>query len=149
MPKVDSTSSTEKQADFLDGALRRDSIEHWVQQQFPDISNQTQGAEPLFDFDFGNAPSTAHAFLLGTIFAHETEERTHDPRSLFTRIICHLFVSKMPEQGMPELCTSLQDIYSFYQSPIQSNQTLITQREKISAKLGAAYERPEFQIEGE
>jgi len=102
--------------------------------------------EVLFNIDWPEKRSDDHAFLLGAIFAQGTEERVNDPLSFFTRFLCHLFVSNIPRQGLPELCESLQDIYLYYQTPFTKEPSLLTQSERLPGKLGRTYERPEFQI---
>ena len=34
--------------------------------------------------------------------------------SILPRILCHALVTRMPEEGLPELCSTLGEMYKFY-----------------------------------
>lgn len=63
---------------------------------------------------------------------------------LLQRIVCHLLVSRIPEEGMLELCDSVGGIYEYYKSRSLVAPALPPPHQEIPARQGKSYERPTF-----
>lgn len=50
------------------------------------------------------------------LVAFSADQTTRDIAfvSLLPRILCHALVSRLPEEGIPELCSALGEMYKFY-----------------------------------
>ncbi|MCK4658421.1 MAG: hypothetical protein KAV82_02775 [Phycisphaerae bacterium] len=76
-------------------------------------------------------------------WTHETELEF-----VIRRVLCHLLVDQVPDQGLTELCESLDEFREFYRLPAEQVQRLPAQK-SISATLETRRERPEFHIDEE
>lgn len=61
------------------------------------------------------------------------------------KLACHLLVDAFPEQGLPELCDSMKDIYKFYWNRRATPVLPETVVHSLPATRGGVYTRPEFQ----
>lgn len=64
-----------------------------------------------------------------------------------TRLLCHLYVARMPTRGLQELYETLRDMLEFYSEPPAKEHTLLPQPSPIKAKLSEITVRPDFSIE--
>ena len=143
MPEKNSTTSTERQVSSLGGVLNVDSTTLWAPERSePVIHTSTSGSELAFALSCVQDPSGSEIH----IFVPETSKDPLNRSALLARLVCHVLVARMPDQGLPDLCESIGDIYSFYRDRSASHSPLLTQRQEVRAKLGHAYERPEFEI---
>ena len=69
----------------------------------------------------------------GAEFAHRvttTTQASEDAPSIVLRVLCHVLINCLPEEGLPELYESLTDLHDFYKNkaihllppaPVQKN----------------------------
>ena len=66
-------------------------------------------------------------------------------QSVFMRAVCHYLLTKMPDEGLPDVCRSIADAYEYYLQPPRSLRSFDVHR-SVKAKSGRTYERPPFPI---
>lgn len=87
----------------------------------------------------------AHVTHLVSYDLLETDEAQIVPvDQLLQRIVCHLLVSRIPGEGLPELCQSVGEIYEYYKSRSLIPPALPPPHQEIPARQGKSYERPTF-----
>lgn len=64
------------------------------------------------------------------------------------RLLCHVLVNRMPEDGLPELADSLRDMYEFHKSRMVAA-GLPAPREEMRLQLAEIREREPFSISEE
>lgn len=64
------------------------------------------------------------------------------------RLLCHVLVNRMPEDGLPELAGSLRDMYEFYESRVVTA-ALPAPRREVHLELAEIREREPFSISEE
>lgn len=74
-----------------------------------------------------------------------TSSEPEPPESFQIRVICHLLLSQIPEQGMAEALESLFEMRQFYRTP-PAQVYAQTEPASIPARQGTEYVRPEFQV---
>lgn len=68
-------------------------------------------------------------------------------RSVFMRAVCHYLLSKLPDDGLPDVCRSIADAFEYYaQTPKALSGYNLQKLQPIKAKPGRTYERPPFPI---
>ena len=144
MPDEDSITSTGRQADFSSGALQTGSTKPW-DLNLPETISHTCGADSDLALFLTEHYSSTQISTIGHASNQEKAGETQNPLVLFTRLLCHGLVARIPDQGLPELCESMGNIYEFYWGRLASQPTLLPE-EKFQARLGQAYERPGFEI---
>lgn len=105
----------------------------------------------------GTATIAWHESRAGGLFAHlvKLEQGTTDAiqwqylSHLRGRVACHILISKMPDQALPELCETLEDLYRFYVGPPAASLLLHSPTRKSVAKQGRTYRRPDIQLDEE
>lgn len=100
----------------------------------------TQGGEAEVVFA---VPSEVNIFTTST---QDLAKWTLTQKLPLAKLLCHKIVDHISEQGMPELCESMADIYDFDLKRAQYQHQALPHRESVPAKLGKSYQRPSFQI---
>jgi hypothetical protein len=70
-------------------------------------------------------------------------------KSVFLRAVCCYLLTKLPDDGLPDVCRSIADAYEYYvQSPrvLRPYEVHKLKPSPIKAKAGRTYERPSFPI---
>jgi hypothetical protein len=68
-------------------------------------------------------------------------------RSIFVRALCHYLLTRLPDDGLPDVCRSIVDAYEYYAQPPRAlNSYEVHKLQPIKAKAGRTYERPSFPI---
>ena len=80
-----------------------------------------------------------------SVHLSSTSSEPELPESFQIRVICHLLLSQIPDQGLTEALESLFEMRRFYrfrpaQLPAQAEPA------SIPAALGSSYGRPEFHV---
>jgi hypothetical protein len=65
------------------------------------------------------------------------------------RLLCHYLLNQIPDEGLPELCESIGQIYEFHFSTATAYTPPKFETRSVRAKRGRAYERPEFSLADE
>lgn len=150
MPEKDSTTSTGKLVGFLSGVSSHGSIRQW--DRIPsEIIIETSGAEGVLGFVEGEQLQEGSFTIdLGNYFAsasaQETAKWSMNLSAEKARLLCHVLVDRIPDQGLAELCDSVSDILRFHQGQWISNLQLLPSTKTIRARLGQSYERPKIEI---
>ena len=153
MPEKNSTTSTEKLADFLSGALVPSSIKPWDPGQFnlslhfglgeleavTTAVTSTQGGRSEVTF-------IAPDVTIATSSAQELARWALVQKFPLAKLICHKIVDHISAQGMPELCEAMTEIYDFDRKRSEYQQKTLPSRQTVQANLGKSYQRPEFHI---
>jgi len=63
------------------------------------------------------------------------------------RLICHVYVSRMPPRGLQELHETLRDMIEFYNELPLKEQVFLPQPVGIKAKITSRVVRPDFSID--
>ena len=140
MPNEDLTTSTGKQVDFLGGASAIDFMAQWIPSH-SDMAISSHGGEHEWTIGWTELPSGSRI----QISLQETAKEIVNPISLFARIYCHALISKVPDEGLSELCDSINNIYAFYREPPVLT-ALPAPPEKGSATLTPVREATGFEI---
>lgn len=82
-------------------------------------------------------------------FNQETGKGTVNANAYIARILCHMLVERIPDQGIPELCDSVKNIYAFYHERSKPSVPQVTYQDAIRARLGQVRTRPDFYVEEE
>lgn len=144
MRSKDLTPSTRPQDDFFDGALQTAFTKRWDLGQLNEMV-QTSGGHPSLLLELSGDFPGAHVTHLVSYNLLETDETQVLPiDQLLQRIVCHLLVSRIPGQGLPELCESVGEIYEYYKSRSLVHPVLPPSHQEIPARQGKSYERPTF-----
>ena len=150
MSKTDSTTSTEKLVDFLSGALRQSSIKQW--DPAPPGSSFAFSSEE-FDLDLiattstegeGDIISVALPSDVTTIM--DLARWTLTQRIGIAKLLCHKIVEHIPDQGVPELCETMAEIYGHHRKHAEYQQKALPFPLTVQAQPGKTYERPGFQL---
>lgn len=86
-----------------------------------------------------------HAVSLRPL-AERTDDEPEIPEAIVGRIVCHGLIDLLPDGALPELCDRIKDIFEFYTPHQRQIGTSLLTGTRIRARLGKAYERPEFHI---
>lgn len=85
-------------------------------------------------------------------FQHTMVVRTsacppQDDWSVLMRALCHYLLTKIPDDGLPEICRSIVDTYEYYTQPPRLLKGYeVHKLQAVKAKAGRTYERPSFPI---
>lgn len=146
MHSTTSTVSTESPDDFFAGALRKISTNEWDRIQWPDVFIQTSGNEPQALFAWGGHMGINR-------FAHivavngDVMEGADWYNSILPRIVCHITVDRVPEQGLNELSTRITEIHDFYTAPAEV--PALPMLEPVAGRIVRSEVRPVFTIDEE
>lgn len=116
-------------------------MRRWVLKD-SEIVTSTSDQEPAWEISLVEDPTG----LKCQISVQETADNLLNPKSLLARLACHVVVTRIPEEGLGELCESVGDIYSYYRSRIPSRLSLPPARQSIPARLTQPYQVPGFEI---
>ena len=105
-------------------------------------------------------PLTVHWYqdVTGAHFAHfvsfepnngQTEPHNYEP--LWLRVLCHVLINHVPDEGLYEALESLSNIYEFHSTIAHRSTRLASLPETTGtrAKLGEPFQRPAFVISDE
>jgi|CXWL01.1.fsa_nt_gi hypothetical protein len=62
------------------------------------------------------------------------------------KLLCHKIIERIPDQGVPELCETMAEIYDHHRKHAKYQQKTLPFPQTVQAQLGKTYERPGFQI---
>jgi hypothetical protein len=62
------------------------------------------------------------------------------------RLLCHVLLDQIPDQGMQELLDIMSDLYEFYSSRTEAYTPSLPEPPKLKARVGKAIIRPVFPI---
>jgi hypothetical protein len=65
-------------------------------------------------------------------------------RSVVLRALCHYLLTKLPEDGLPDVCRSIVEAYEYYLQPPRILR--MPEHQAVKAKSGRTYQRPSFPI---
>lgn len=100
----------------------------------------TQGGEP--DVVFAAPPE----INIGTTSTLDVAKWILTQKLPFAKLLCHKIVDHISDEGMPELCQSMAEIYDFDLKRRQYKPQAILSRPAVPANHGISYQRPEFHI---
>lgn len=154
MPQKNWITSIEKQVDSLDGALQIDSTPQWDLDQPPfdiKVNFETSGAETVPRTVWIEGTVTPNSYIVGfksqiSAFNQETGQWVVNANACIARIMCHMLVERISDQGLPELCDSMKNIYSYYQARSKSPTPQVDYQGPVQARLGGIRTRPEFHV---
>ena len=66
------------------------------------------------------------------------------PQDAVARILCHVLVGEVPDQGIPDLLETIAEVADFYWQRTRLPPQIEEAPQVRPAELGRAYERPEF-----
>jgi len=150
MPEKDSITSIRKLVGFSSGASSHGSIRPW--DLVPsEITVETSGAEGIIGFiEGGELQEGSFTIDLGNYLASDSAQETAkwsiNLSAEKARLLCHVLVDRIPDQGLAELCDSMTDVVRFHQGQWISNLPLLPSNKTIPARLGQSYERPKIEI---
>lgn len=122
-----SVASINMQADFLDGASRKDSTRQWIQSLSNRLGTTDDGSSLGFRL---------YAPLEGATF-HATAEYDNTPTNTdLLRLYCHYVLEHLPEKGVIELVESLEDLIDFYAEEARPLVKSAHSTQKSIAKIG-------------
>jgi hypothetical protein len=78
------------------------------------------------------------------MFVRTTTGLPQYDRSVFLRAMCHYLLTKLPDDGLPDVCRSLVEAYEYYLQPPKILR--MPEHQAVKAKPGRIYERPPFPI---
>ena len=67
-------------------------------------------------------------------------------REKLLRFACHIFVARIPSQGLSELYETLKNIHEFYFPQLEQESLLLSQPQQVKAEYGTSSVRPEFPV---
>jgi hypothetical protein len=65
-------------------------------------------------------------------------------KSVFLRAMCHYLLTKLPDEGLPDVCRSIVEAYEYCLQPPKILR--MPDHQTVKAKAGRTYERPSFPI---
>lgn len=104
--------------------------------------NETTGDEKFLEVFWKIRGDNLEDLLLWNSVMQETSEKSSDPGLFFNRILCHLVVNRIPDEGIPDLIDSLKDVYQFHLN--YAGHSHVRQLEttgSIPAKIVSQYDR--------
>lgn len=123
------------------GALLTGSTTQW------DLERLSQGANEI-ELQWSGETSTGD--FQHTMVVRTTACPPQYDRAVFVRALCHYLLTKLPDEGLPDVCRSLVDAYEYYFQFPKALKTYEVQRfQPVKAKAGRTYERPAFPISEE
>ena len=134
-----SSTLTGRQGDSSVGASPTGFMLQW---SLSPVSGQTSSvvdSAPSMDW----VEDTPGAWFQHRIFIKTTSGVPLWDRSAFVRMVCHIILDRIPEQGLPEVCRSLADSYDFFRSEWRPSPAI---REVSRAREGQSYDRPAFRL---
>lgn len=141
MCPIDLTASIENLGDYSAGAFKSDYMKPWAllpsTNDTPLSRSTSRHSLAITWGECGWKTSVSFA-----IYADETGAIARPPQTVFLRLLCHLLVDAMAEQGLQEAGDYLKDMLDFYQ-PSPSPLTLPSPH-IVAAEHGETYERPNF-----
>jgi len=63
------------------------------------------------------------------------------------RVICHIYVARMPARSLQELYQTLQDMYEFYHETPVPEQKFLPQPKEIKGQITTSTVRPDFAVD--
>lgn len=108
----------------------------------PSPETETTGDEKFLEFFWKSRESRLENLYLWNSVIQETSEKSSDQESFINRILCHIVINRIPDEGLPDLIDSLKDVYQFHQnlagsSHVRQLETTAT----IQAKIVSQYDR--------
>lgn len=77
----------------------------------------TTGNEKFWEFFLKRKESGLEDLhFWSTVIQETSEKRCSNQELLINRILCHLVVNRIPDEGLPDLIDSLKDVYQFHQN---------------------------------
>jgi hypothetical protein len=90
---------------------------------------------------------TSTAEFQHTLVVRTTAGPPQYDKSVFLRAVCHFLLTKLPDDGLIDVCRSIVDAYEYYvQSPTVLRPYEVHKFQPVKAKAGRTYERPSFPI---
>jgi hypothetical protein len=87
---------------------------------------------------------------LYTFQAQETQDSPQViPPELLTRVYCHVMISMMPNEVLPELVEGLRDLENQFLKPTQPAGPSVSSPSMFTAKIGEPIARPGFYLDRE
>lgn len=81
------------------------------------------------------------------ILVRTTAEPTRfDQQSIFLKVLCHYLLNKIPDEGLPEMCRSMAEVFDYYVRAPRLVKGHEAKQLSVKAKTGQKYERPAFPI---
>ncbi len=75
----------------------------------------------------------------------ETERQAEHAEAFRLRILCHVLIDLIPDEGLKEACNSMKEFVEFYRQP-ESPHFPFSNNRKVEAEFGKKYTRPPFQL---
>lgn len=90
---------------------------------------------------------TVHWFHGAKLVAPSLES-DEEQVNLAMRIVCHILIDYVSDEGLPEACQSLREFYEYYK-PTRGLQRYLPEVRQVEAEMGKRLVRPAFSVEGE
>ena len=142
MPSQNWTNLIEKNETFSDGALVTTSTEQWNRGT---LIPKAIADEAITRISWKEENEEFGTFVFSSQFTQGADIKSTIPRYILNRILCHIIISRMPDEGLPELIDAAKNVLEFYRDrSISSHTPMIETSSSIQAKIGSRYERESF-----
>lgn len=146
-----STHSIGSPVDFSVGVSRTDLMTQWNRCRFEPASltgtySQAWEGTPNVLLSWKQEVSGGDISHIITLRIPETAQDIASLEKLRYRLFCHYLINLISDEGLPELCESLSEMFQFYSTPNKNVAPALPPAEGIRVKSGEKYERPTFQL---
>ena len=137
------TPLTDRPDSFSGGASRIDFTGRCdlVRFRWPHIDDDPDAKSYWFRFPLAHQPDCFSAFL--DLYIHEPPEGVTLSETDADRLLCHLLLQRMPDEGLKEAIESLSGMCEFYRLPAGSPKPLPAPK-SVRARITGSYVAPVF-----